>query len=112
MSSFVAEVKSDLMGEQTILCGMLQTGAILSFEKMVADGIAPGYASKLIQYGWETITEALKHGGITGMMHVQYSTSRRDHACNGGCVYAARSIMYMQYCYYSTVRSFVGICAT
>ena len=31
-------------------------------------GIDPGYASKLIQYGWETITEALKHGGITGMM--------------------------------------------
>ena len=26
------------------------------------------YASKLIQYGWETITEALKHGGITNMM--------------------------------------------
>ena len=26
-SSFIAEVKSDLMGEQTILCGMLQTGA-------------------------------------------------------------------------------------
>ena len=25
-SSFVAEVKSDLMGEQTILCGVLQTG--------------------------------------------------------------------------------------
>ena len=25
-SSFIAEVKSDLMGEQTILCGMLQTG--------------------------------------------------------------------------------------
>jgi len=67
-SSFVAEVKSDLMGEQTILCGMLQTGAVLSFDKMVADGIDPGYASKLIQYGWETITEALKHGGITGMM--------------------------------------------
>ncbi len=67
-SSFVAEVKSDLMGEQTILCGMLQTGAILGFEKMVADGIEPGYASKLIQFGWETITEALKYGGITGMM--------------------------------------------
>jgi ketol-acid reductoisomerase len=33
-SSFVAEVKSDLMGEQTILCGMLQTG-LLCFEKMV-----------------------------------------------------------------------------
>jgi ketol-acid reductoisomerase len=67
-SSFPAEVKSDLMGEQTILCGMLQTGAVLSFDKMVAKGIDPGYASKLIQYGWETITEALKHGGITGMM--------------------------------------------
>ena len=34
-SSFVAEVKSDLMGEQTILCGVLQTGSILSFDKMV-----------------------------------------------------------------------------
>ncbi len=67
-SSFVAEVKSDLMGEQTILCGVLQTGSILSFDKMVAKGIDPGYASKLIQYGWETITEALKHGGITNMM--------------------------------------------
>ena len=67
-SSFVAEVKSDLMGEQTILCGVLQTGSILSFDKMVAEGIEPGYAAKLIQYGWETITEALKHGGITNMM--------------------------------------------
>ncbi|MGC6284636.1 MAG: ketol-acid reductoisomerase [Polaribacter sp.] len=67
-SSFVAEVKSDLMGEQTILCGLLQTGAILSFDKMVEEGIAPGYAAKLIQFGWETITEALKHGGITNMM--------------------------------------------
>ena len=67
-SSFVAEVKSDLMGEQTILCGVLQTGSILCFDKMVEKGIDPGYASKLIQYGWETITEALKHGGITNMM--------------------------------------------
>lgn len=67
-SSFVAEVKSDLMGEQTILCGMLQTGAILAYDKMIADGIESGYASKLIQYGWEVITEALKYGGITGMM--------------------------------------------
>ncbi|HLV62401.1 ketol-acid reductoisomerase [Galbibacter sp.] len=67
-SSFVAEVKSDLMGEQTILCGLLQTGSILCFDKMVEKGIEPGYASKLIQYGWETITEALKYGGITNMM--------------------------------------------
>ncbi|MBA4409911.1 MAG: ketol-acid reductoisomerase [Odoribacter sp.] len=67
-SSFVAEVKSDLMGEQTILCGVLQTGSILMFNKMVEKGIDPGYASKLIQYGWEVTTEALKLGGITNMM--------------------------------------------
>ncbi|MBI9090377.1 MAG: ketol-acid reductoisomerase [Desulfobacterium sp.] len=67
-SSFVAEVKSDLMGEQTILCGVLQMGSILCFDKMIEQGVESGYASKLIQYGWETITEALKHGGITNMM--------------------------------------------
>jgi ketol-acid reductoisomerase len=67
-SSFVAEVKSDLMGEQTILCGVLQTGSILAFDKMVEKGIEPSYASKLIQYGWEVVTEALKHGGVTAMM--------------------------------------------
>jgi len=67
-SSFVAEVKSDLMGEQTILCGLLQTGSILCFDKMVEKGIDKGYASKFIQYGWEVITEALKLGGITNMM--------------------------------------------
>ena len=67
-SSFVAEVKSDLMGEQTILCGMLQAGSLICYDKMIAEGIESGYASKLIQQGWETITEALKHGGITNMM--------------------------------------------
>jgi len=67
-SSFVAEVKSDLMGEQTILCGVLQTGSILAFDKMVEKGVDAHYAAKLIQYGWETITEALKQGGITNMM--------------------------------------------
>jgi len=68
MSSFIAEVKSDLMGEQTILCGMLQTGSLLCFDKMVDKGVEPGYAARLVQYGWETVTEALKHGGITNMM--------------------------------------------
>lgn len=67
-SSFVAEVKSDLMGEQTILCGMQQTAAILGYEKMVADGIDPAYAGALIQQGLEAITEALKIGGVTNMM--------------------------------------------
>ena len=67
-SSPIAEVKSDLMGEQTILCGMLQTGSLLCFDKMVEKGIDAGYAAKLIQFGWETVTEGLKHGGITNMM--------------------------------------------
>ncbi|MEN8800087.1 MAG: ketol-acid reductoisomerase, partial [Flavobacteriaceae bacterium] len=52
-SSFVAEVKSDLMGEQTILCGLLQTGSILCFDKMIEKGVDAGAASRLIQYGWE-----------------------------------------------------------
>ena len=67
-SSFVAEVKSDLMGEQTILCGVLQTGSILCYNKMIEQDVDAGYASKLVQYGWETVTEALKHGGVTNMM--------------------------------------------
>ena len=67
-SSFIAEVKSDLMGEQTILCGMLQTGSLLCYDKMVEKGIDAGYASKLVQHGWEVIAEGLKHGGITNMM--------------------------------------------
>ncbi len=67
-SSFIAEVKSDLMGEQTILCGMLQTGSLLCFDKMVEKGVEPAYASKLVQHGWETVAEGLKHGGITNMM--------------------------------------------
>lgn len=67
-SSFVAEVKSDLMGEQTILCGMLQAGSLLCFDKLVSEGTDAAYAEKLVQFGWETITEALKQGGITLMM--------------------------------------------
>ena len=68
-SSFIAEVKSDLMGEQTILCGVLQSGSLLCFDKMVKEGIEPGYAAKLVQYGWETLSEAMKWGGVTGMMN-------------------------------------------
>lgn len=67
-SSFIAEVKSDLMGEQTILCGMLQTGSLLCYDKMIEKGIEAGYASKLVQHGWEVVAEGLKHGGITNMM--------------------------------------------
>ena len=68
-SSFVAEVKSDLMGEQTILCGVLQSASIYLFNKMCDAQMDKNYSSKLIQNGWEVITEALKHGGITKMMN-------------------------------------------
>ncbi|RMA56311.1 ketol-acid reductoisomerase [Ulvibacter antarcticus] len=67
-SSFVAEVKSDLMGEQTILCGVLQSASILCFDKMLEKDLDKNYAAKLVQNGWETLTEALKHGGLTNMM--------------------------------------------
>jgi ketol-acid reductoisomerase len=75
-SSFVAEVKSDLMGEQTILCGVLQSASILCFDKMVEKGIEPSHAAKLVQNGWEVITEALKHGGITNMMDRLSNTAK------------------------------------
>ena len=68
-SSFIAEVKSDLLGEQTILCGMLLSGSLLCYDKMVAKAIAPGYAAKLVQHGWEAITAGLKDGGISSMMN-------------------------------------------
>ena len=67
-SSPIAEVKSDLMGEQTILCGVLQSGSLLCFDHMVKNSIDPSYAAKLVQYGWKTVTEGLKQGGITNMM--------------------------------------------
>jgi len=47
---------------------MLQTGSLLCFDKMIEEGIDASYAAKLIQYGWETVTEALKYGGVTNMM--------------------------------------------
>lgn len=67
-SSFIAEVKSDLMGEQTILCGLLQSASLVLYDKMVLEGVDPSYSGKFLQYGWEKITESLKIGGITLMM--------------------------------------------
>lgn len=67
-SSFVAEVKSDLMGEQTILCGMLQAGTIVCYDKMISEGLTPEYTTKFLMHGWNVISEALKLGGITNMM--------------------------------------------
>ena len=75
-SSFVAEVKSDLMGEQTILCGILQSGSLLIYKKMIELGYKSDFSIKLIQNGWETITEELKHNGIKGMMNRLDDSSR------------------------------------
>ena len=35
---------------------------------MIEKGIEAAYASKLVQHGWEVVSEGLKHGGITNMM--------------------------------------------
>lgn len=67
-SSFVAEVKSDLMGEPThpvrYVAGWLSAVLRQTGGRRHRSGIR----RKLIQFGWETITEALKQGGITLMM--------------------------------------------
>jgi len=47
---------------------MLQTAAVLGHKQLVAQGMDAAYARKLLQYGIETTTEGLKHGGITNMM--------------------------------------------
>ena len=67
-SSFIAEVKSDLMGEQTILCGLLQTSSVALYDLMLKNGVPSDYASGLLQYGWETLGESVKRGGISDMM--------------------------------------------
>lgn len=75
-SSFIAEVKSDLMGEQTILCGMLQTASLLCFDKLIDEGFEESYSANLVQFGWEKITESLKHGGISLMMNRLSNSSK------------------------------------
>nr|Q9RQ47.1 RecName: Full=Ketol-acid reductoisomerase (NADP(+)); Short=KARI; AltName: Full=Acetohydroxy-acid isomeroreductase; Short=AHIR; AltName: Full=Alpha-keto-beta-hydroxylacyl reductoisomerase; AltName: Full=Ketol-acid reductoisomerase type 2; AltName: Full=Ketol-acid reductoisomerase type II [Buchnera aphidicola (Melaphis rhois)]AAF13807.1 acetohydroxy acid isomeroreductase [Buchnera aphidicola] len=75
-SSFIAEVKSDLMGEQTILCGMLQASSLVCYNQLIFQGVNPSYAGKLIQTGWEVITESVKHGGITLMLDRLSNTAK------------------------------------
>ncbi|XBC44368.1 MAG: ketol-acid reductoisomerase [Buchnera aphidicola (Schlechtendalia peitan)] len=79
-SSFIAEVKSDLMGEQTILCGMLQASSLVCYEQLVLQKTDPSYAGQLIQSGWEVITESVKHGGITLMLD-RLSNTAKIRAC-------------------------------
>ncbi|CAL4324547.1 Ketol-acid reductoisomerase (NADP(+)) [Buchnera aphidicola (Pterocallis alni)] len=79
-SSFIAEVKSDLMGEQTILCGLLQSSSLVLYDKLLENGHSIDYIVSLLQYGWEVLTEALKHGGITLMLN-RLSNSAKFRAC-------------------------------
>ncbi|CAL4043822.1 Ketol-acid reductoisomerase (NADP(+)) [Buchnera aphidicola (Takecallis arundicolens)] len=79
-SSFIAEVKSDLMGEQTILCGLLQSSSIAIYDYLITNGYKSDYAVKLLQHGWEILTESLKHGGITLMLN-RLSNSAKFRAC-------------------------------
>lgn len=79
-SSFVAEVKSDLMGEQTILCGLLQASSLSFYNKLVCNGYDSSYIVRLLQYGWEIISESLKHGGITLMLD-RLSNSAKIRVC-------------------------------
>ncbi|WP_343128600.1 ketol-acid reductoisomerase [Buchnera aphidicola (Kurisakia onigurumii)] len=75
-SSFSAEVKSDLMGEQTILCGMLQSASLLYYKKLIQNGRNAKYSVNIIQKGWEILTESLKKGGITLMMDRFHNASK------------------------------------
>jgi ketol-acid reductoisomerase len=43
---------------------------------MIAEGVAPSYAATLVQYGWETIAEPLKQGGVTLMLERLGSAAR------------------------------------
>ncbi|CAL4043695.1 Ketol-acid reductoisomerase (NADP(+)) [Buchnera aphidicola (Phyllaphis fagi)] len=79
-SSFIAEVKSDLMGEQTILCGLLQTSSLVLYKYLIAKGHNSNYVIKLLQHGWEILTESLKHGGIKLMLD-RLSNSSKIRAC-------------------------------
>lgn len=66
-SSFVAEVKSDLMGEQTILMGVMQAGSIFAYDFLIKQGQDPVFAGELVQRSWQTVSKALKLGGLTLM---------------------------------------------
>ncbi|VFP83870.1 ketol-acid reductoisomerase [Buchnera aphidicola] len=63
-SSFIAEVKSDLMGEQTILCGMLQACSLVCYQHLISKGYNTDYSATLLQFGWEKLAECMKEGGI------------------------------------------------
>lgn len=76
-SSFVAEVKSDLMGEQTILCGMLQSCSLVCYDHLISKGYCSEYSVTLIQMGWERLSESMKLGGITLLFNRLSNSSKK-----------------------------------
>ncbi|VFP81667.1 ketol-acid reductoisomerase [Buchnera aphidicola] len=75
-SSFIAEVKSDLMGEQTILCGMLQACSLSCYEHLIEKGYSSDYSATLLQFGWEKLAECMKEGGIKLLLSRLSSVAR------------------------------------
>ncbi|VAX76907.1 ketol-acid reductoisomerase [Buchnera aphidicola] len=78
-SSFVAEVKSDLMGEQTILCGMLQACSLACYNHLIEKGYSSDYSATILQFGWEKLAECMKEGGIT-LLLARLSSSAKVRA--------------------------------
>ncbi|WP_075432362.1 ketol-acid reductoisomerase [Buchnera aphidicola] len=75
-SSFIAEVKSDLMGEQTILCGMLQACSLVCYQHLISKGYDSEYSTTLLQFGWEKLTEVMKVGGISLLLDFLSNTAK------------------------------------
>ena len=72
-SSFIAEVKSDLMGEQTILCGMLQTG----IDPLLRPDGGPGHRPRLRQQAGAVRLGDHHRGAQAGRPHVDDGSSEQ-----------------------------------
>lgn len=78
-SSFEAEVKSDLMGEQTVLCGLPQAVCVAGFERLVALQVPAEQAAAFYQFGIEQVSESMKAGGVR-LAFSKLSPAARVHA--------------------------------
>ncbi|WKE67236.1 ketol-acid reductoisomerase [Gallaecimonas kandeliae] len=78
-SSFEAEVKSDLMGEQTVLCGLPQAVCVAGFERLAELKVPADQAAAFFQYGIEQVAESMKAGGVR-LAFSRLSPGARAHA--------------------------------
>ncbi|WP_417358328.1 ketol-acid reductoisomerase [Gallaecimonas pentaromativorans] len=79
LSSFEAEVKSDLMGEQTVLCGLPQAVCVAGFERLVELNVPAAQAASFYQFGIEQVSESMKAGGVR-LAFSKLSPAERVHA--------------------------------